>query len=595
MNKKRKKKKKTNKKFKSQIDARSSLLKKNMFALRWVNPVLFERISYPVDDSHTRFTGNGMLLYRVHRLWYSLEPDSGVTAEQIAKLPESGTVLLFGLGSGAQLIELLQCRPDLPVIAWERDPWLLRVTLQRADFSSRIRSGQLQFSLGPDLVDEAKRFNSMLLICHPFLGTIYRRELDFFQNYPHDRVVLLREGTLFVDDLMQALQRHRFGVYSLDTDRLSKEELHYTVKKLGAEALASINYQNYSAEFCRSAGIRLLCWEIDPSVGHILRPTTGTGHVFAFSYRKSNVAEFKSSGFRHVEYLPLAANTSTRKPAELTNEERQIYGSPVSFVGASMVQDALQSQHKFFHYYREWCGNQPELLEAGRQKFNLILEEQRHNYSIYRIPELMEEHFHPFLADYAKKMPELNFEMMIAETSASEKRFNYLAKLTSFGVKVWGDEGWHRLTAYGVTYSGRYAKHRGELNKVYSAGAINIDIGRIYQPDIVTMRVFDVLACGGFLIAEYSEALAELFEIGVEIVAYRSVKELYDKVKYYTENPDKAKVIAGEGRLAVLKRHSLTDRFNYIFTRSGLVKTVSGDDVFTHKLQKIDDVICVEI
>ena len=34
------------------------------------------------------------------------------------------------------------------------------------------------------------------------------------------------------------------------------------------------------------------------------------------------------------------------------------------------------------------------------------------------------------------------------------------------------------------------------------------DVNRIYQPDVVPLRVFDVLACGAFLIAEHSEALA---------------------------------------------------------------------------------------
>ena len=33
---------------------------------------------------------------------------------------------------------------------------------------------------------------------------------------------------------------------------------------------------------------------------------------------------------------------------------------------------------------------------------------------------------------------------------------------------------------------------------------------RFYQRDIVTMRVFDVLASGGFVLAEWSEDLAEL-------------------------------------------------------------------------------------
>ena len=91
------------------------------------------------------------------------------------------------------------------------------------------------------------------------------------------------------------------------------------------------------------------------------------------------------------------------------------------------------------------------------------------------------------------------------------------------------------------------------------------DIGRIYQSDIVTLRVFDTLACGGFLLAEYSDALAELFELNVEIVSYRSLEDLQEKVQYYLSHPDEARSIAEKGRAAVIKRHDLSRHFEYIF------------------------------
>ena len=58
------------------------------------------------------------------------------------------------------------------------------------------------------------------------------------------------------------------------------------------------------------------------------------------------------------------------------------------------------------------------------------------------------------------------------------------------------------------------------------------------------MRVFDVLACGGFVLAERSPALAELFEIGAEVECYASADELEAKVAHYLAHPEAARAIA---------------------------------------------------
>ena len=93
-----------------------------------------------------------------------------------------------------------------------------------------------------------------------------------------------------------------------------------------------------------------------------------------------------------------------------------------------------------------------------------------------------------------------------------------------------------------------------------SNGAIHLDIGRLYQPDIVTMRVFDVLACGGFLLAGHSEALLEMFTPGVELECWSTLDELEDKVRFYQQHPDKAQTIALAGRARVLRDHTIRQR-----------------------------------
>jgi spore maturation protein CgeB len=153
------------------------------------------------------------------------------------------------------------------------------------------------------------------------------------------------------------------------------------------------------------------------------------------------------------------------------------------------------------------------------------------------------------------------------EIAAAEKRLAYVARLGRFGARVWGDEGW-RAIADGAVYEGP-AGHGLELTKIYCASQINVDVGRLYQSDIVTMRVFDVLACGGFVLAERSSALGELFEIGVEVECYATADELEAKVAHYLANPGAAHAIAQRGRAAVLQRHTIAARVARMLAVSG--------------------------
>ena len=104
------------------------------------------------------------------------------------------------------------------------------------------------------------------------------------------------------------------------------------------------------------------------------------------------------------------------------------------------------------------------------------------------------------------------------------------------------------------------AGHRLELSRIYAASRVNLDVGRLYQNDIVPMRVFDALACGGFVLAEHTPDLEELFEIGVEVAAYRDEADLRARAAWYLEHPEEARAIARRGRAAVLERHAIRAR-----------------------------------
>lgn len=74
------------------------------------------------------------------------------------------------------------------------------------------------------------------------------------------------------------------------------------------------------------------------------------------------------------------------------------------------------------------------------------------------------------------------------------------------------------------------------------------------------MRLFEATGCGALLITDYKDNLNELFEIGSEVVAYRSPEECVALVRYYLQHPEKAEKIARAGQQRTLREHSYGNR-----------------------------------
>lgn len=70
------------------------------------------------------------------------------------------------------------------------------------------------------------------------------------------------------------------------------------------------------------------------------------------------------------------------------------------------------------------------------------------------------------------------------------------------------------------------------------------------------MRLFEATGCGALLITDYKDNLNELFEIGTEVVAYRSQEECAALIKYYLAHPAEAAIIAKAGQERTLREHT---------------------------------------
>lgn len=108
----------------------------------------------------------------------------------------------------------------------------------------------------------------------------------------------------------------------------------------------------------------------------------------------------------------------------------------------------------------------------------------------------------------------------------------------------------HHGPVFGIDLFQAFGRSQITLNR-------HIDVA---ENNANNMRLFEATGCGALLITDYKDNLNSLFEIGKEVVAYRSVEEAISLIGYYRDNPEKAREIAKAGQTRTLAEHSYTSR-----------------------------------
>jgi len=540
-------------------DVLTPALRNNLATIQRRTPSLFDRICLPVSSDHVQQSSDGRNCYQIHRSWHSYD----LTAQQVAQSlegVEGEHTFLFGLGAGEQLLALLGREDVTSVLAWDRDPWLLRLFLSTHDVSAYLQSGRLTLSLGADLLDGLHDDLPRDAVIHPFFADQYRTEFALLQNDLQAKRALLCAGTLFVDDLADSLTEAGYSCFTWDVGRLSPEELAITAKRFDATLVAGINYTQGLAEACRDLGLRLVIWEIDPATDELTPCRPPAEHAQIFTYRRAQVPVFEAAGFPNASYLPLAANPNRRFPADPKADDASDYRAPIAFVGASMREQANRFGEHLIAEYCLWRGGSPiEAKAECTRALDGVRNDHRSDLTSSRVEALLSEALPEFVEAIRRRPNKPDPVVLASEIIAADKRLSYVELLGPLGVHVWGDQAWQSAERSGATYRG-LAGHRFELGRIYSGATVNVDIGRLYQNDMVTMRVFDVMACRGFVLTERNDALLELFTEGVELDCYTSADELLEKAKYYSTHPAEAAAIATRGYEAVLAHHTISGR-----------------------------------
>lgn len=292
----------------------------------------------------------------------------------------------------------------------------------------------------------------------------------------------------------------------------------------------------------------LASWFVDnPELILSLYPRLDSPLTAIFTWDRDNVPALKAQGFPHVSYLPLGVDVERFRPPE-SLPARHPWRASISFVGNSMLS-------KVAHRLKGAKAPRP-LVRAYRDVARGFSESEARSVREYLAAE------HPDLFVQYEALPSLEqrlaYEALLTWEATRRYRLSCVERIMPFEPLIVGDRHW-RTALKGRSEPWRWhpeLSYYSDLPLFYPLSKINFNCTSKQMKGAVNQRVFDVPACGGFVLSDYREQMEDLFELGREAVCYRDPGEIPDLVRFYLDNPAARERIAQAGRERVLSEHS---------------------------------------
>jgi hypothetical protein len=160
----------------------------------------------------------------------------------------------------------------------------------------------------------------------------------------------------------------------------------------------------------------------------------------------------------------------------------------------------------------------------------------------------------------------LSCDVFYAGHCENDIRVKCFAKLINSGInlRIFGDPiSWKRnLPPDLLARVGKISHIIGDdYRKAISAAKICLCFFSKANQDIYTRRVFEITACGGFLLCERTDEMMELFPEGIAADYFSSPEELMAKISFYLKNPELRNKISKTGLEVVnLQGHDIHSR-----------------------------------
>lgn len=375
------------------------------------------------------------------------------------------------------------------------------------------------------------------------------------------KAYIYRYGSICEPDVIDALKGLGFDVCEETAEIYKKdltpsESINLVSPKLldgGWSFVFTINFFPWLSDLCEIAHITYISLIVDSPVLELYATSISNKCNRIFLFDKILYQEFSPYNPEHIFHTPLATNIvrNDKVIGEASENVKARFTSDISFIGST---------------YQEKCPyNRAKLPELERGYAQGLIEAQLKVYGYNFIEDVISEEFaekflectpnsYRFPEGSRKNNRALVAQLYLSVKAAEQERLRAL-KMLSDNFKVDIYTGSDTSTMPNIHNRG-FARSLDEMPVIFNQSKINLNITAKSIRSGLSLRIFDVLGCGGFLITNYQTELPEFFEIGKDLVAYDSLENLKELCAYYLKHDDERKEIARNGYEKVKKLYT---------------------------------------
>ena len=329
----------------------------------------------------------------------------------------------------------------------------------------------------------------------------------------------------------------------------------------------SINFFPAISYTCDHFQVPYVCWSVDSPVPELFSNALKKEWNRIFLFDQAQYQFFHPVNPGRVFYLPLATNVKRWESVILNMTEKDYakYDADVSFVGS---------------LYTEKC-RYDRLLSAQRMSGQPYISEYAQGFVCGLIEAQLKVYGYNFISDTLT-------DRVIREIADADPDFyrgsdtymdtdRYLAAHQYIGIKLAAVERERTLNRLAQHFHVNLYTNSDasplpsvhcmgpaltltEMPMIFHASKINLNITMRPIETGLSLRIWDVLGCAGFLITNYQAEIPEYFEIGRDLETYESMEELEQKVQYYLAHEDDRIEIAINGYEKASRLHTYEKR-----------------------------------
>jgi len=400
-------------------------------------------------------------------------------------------------------------------------------------------------------------YDCVLHVIYPYL-----KESSSAKSETNDVNILLLYGNFFLqEELRHAIITHGGSavLFQYDTiasigqyeSMLTRYLQYYKPTMIVSVNMKGIDNNGILSALSEQMGIPVIIWFVDdpyPILLHQHRFVTSS--MVAFCWEQNYIPWLKEQGFGSVHYLPLATDPGMFAFKGVPNGPLQ---AEIGFVGTSMGPHFLEKIAQNFLWDNKLQAIVDEVAALVYRDNTTAISEKVHTVLRKQGRELpfSDKRNYTWLCSY------------IIHTASMWRRRDVINTLIPLGIHTFGDaRGWTGICGKQIT-THPDTDYRNGLASLYRSIVININITSCQMSTAVNQRVFDIPACGGFVITDNQLVLPDLFE-PKEMVVYNDSEELKELIRFYQKNETARIAVTRNAYHRISNEHTYYHRFSTI-------------------------------